>query len=84
MADNPSGIYRTITMTACNGQKVDAATNEFVDVCEVIPRRVNATQASRILRKQYKDPTITINNVAQTTQRYGMGLETFMQYATEL
>lgn len=77
-------IYRTVTLSACNGQHVNPQTNEFADFCAVLIGDYTPGRASRALRKSTGDETITILNVETETKKYAMDYETFLAYATEI
>lgn len=77
-------IYRTVTLSACNGQHVNPQTNEFEDYCAVLIGDYTPGRASRALRKSTGDDTITILNVETETRKYAMDYETFLAYATEI
>ena len=77
-------IYRTVTLSACNGQHVNPQTNEFEDYCEVLIGDYTPGRASRALRKATGVETITILNVETETRKYVMDYETFLAYATAI
>lgn len=77
-------IYRTVTLSACNGQRVNPQTNEFVDYYDVLIGDYTPGRASRALRKTTGDDTITILNVKTETKKYAMDYETFLAHATEI
>lgn len=77
-------IYRTVTLSACNGQRVNPHTNEFEDYCASLIGDYTPGRASRALRKSTGDDTITILNVETETKKYAMDYETFLAYATEI
>lgn len=75
-------IMRTITTTACLGQHINDY-GEFEDFCDVIPQDVDCEKASNILRKKWKDQSITINKVNKEKHRYTMTVEEFLACAHE-
>lgn len=75
-------IKRTITVTACIGQRVNSY-GEFEDFADVIAQDVSAEKASNIFRKKYNDQSITINHVEKDTCLYWMTVEEFLASAHE-
>lgn len=82
MAGFVNRIKRTITLTACIGQRVNAQ-GEFEDFCDCIAQDVDEAKASNIFRKKYKDQSITINHVEKETSLYWMTVEEFVACAHE-
>lgn len=72
-------IGRTIALSRCSGQMLKDG--EFFDVCEELPGRYTPERATRKLRRELGDETITINHVETETHYYSMPLEDFMIHA---
>ena len=72
-------IGRTIALSRCSGQML--ADGEFFDVYEELPGYFTPERATRKLRRELGDETITINNVEIETHYYSMPLEDFMIHA---
>ena len=79
-----ASIYRTYTLSACNGQKVNPDTGEFEDFCDVLVGDYTPPRASRTLRRKHGDDTIVINNVEKETAKYKMDALEFMAHATRI
>lgn len=77
-----SQITRTITSTACMGQRVNDY-GEFEDFCDVTTFPTDCEKASKYFRRKYKDNSITINAVEQETHTYYMSVEEFIAMAHE-
>ena len=72
-------IGRTIALSRCSGQKVHDG--EFFDVYEELPWRFTPERATRKLRRELNDESITINHVEIESHYYSMTLEEFMTHA---
>lgn len=72
-------IGRTIALSRCSGQMVHDG--EFFDVCEELPGRYTPERATRKLRRELGDESITINHVEIESHYYSMKLEDFMTNA---
>lgn len=72
-------IGRTIALSRCSGQMLKDG--EFFDVYEELPGRYTPERATRKLRRELGDETITINHVETETHYYSMPLEDFMIHA---
>lgn len=72
-------IGRTIALSRCSGQMV--RDGEFFDVCEELPGRFTPERATRKLRRELNDESITINHVEIESHYYSMTLEEFMTHA---
>lgn len=73
-------IKRTITTTACLGKCVNEY-GEFEDFCDVIAQDVDTNKASVILRKKWKNQSITINALSKETHTYVMSVDEFIACA---
>lgn len=76
-------IVRTISATACAGQRVNAL-GEFEDFCDVLQGIWDARQATAKLRRKWNDQTITINNVEPSISKYRLSSDDFFKYATPI
>lgn len=72
-------IGRTVALSRCYGQMV--VNGEFFDVYEEIPGNYTPERATRKLRRELDDETITINHVEIEKHYYSMTLEDFMTHA---
>lgn len=72
-------IGRTIALSRCSGQMV--CDGEFFDVYEELPGRFTPERATRKLRRELNDESITINHVEIESHYYSMTLEEFMTHA---
>ena len=72
-------IGRTIALSRCSGQMLKDG--EFFDVYEELPGRFTPERATRKLRRELGDDTVTINHVEIETHYYSMTLEDFMIHA---
>ena len=72
-------IGRTIALSRCSWQMLKDG--EFFDVYEELPGRYTPERATRKLRRELGDETITINHVETETHYYSMPLEDFMIHA---
>lgn len=72
-------IGRTIALSRCSGQMLKDG--EFFDVCEELPGRFTPERATRKLRRELNDESITINHVEIESHYYSMTLEDFMTHA---
>lgn len=72
-------IGRTIAFSRCSGQMLKDG--EFFDVYEELPGRYTPERATRKLRRELGNETITINHVETETHYYSMPLEDFMIHA---
>lgn len=79
-----ASIYRTYTLSACNGQRINSESGEFEDFTDVLVGDYTPPRASRALRRKYKDETITINNIEKETAKYKMDALDFMAHATRI
>ena len=77
-----SQITRSITTTACIGQRVNQY-GEFEDFCDVTTFPTNVEKASKYFRRKYNDQSITINKTEQETHVYYMSVEEFIACAHE-
>lgn len=76
-------IYRTVTVSTCNGQRVDGH-GEFEDYGVTLYRDVDPIEATNYMRRAESDPSITINNVQTVTHRYKMTIADFVKNASIL
>lgn len=74
-------VGRTITLSACNGQRVNQATGEFEDFFELLTGDYTPARATRAMRRKYHDSTIVINNVETNTDYYSMDALDFVMSA---
>ena len=72
-------IGRTIVLSRCSGQMIKDG--EFFDVYEELPGHFTPERATRKLRRELGDETITINHVETETHYYSMPLEDFMNHS---
>lgn len=72
-------IGRTIALSRCSGQMLKDG--EFFDVYEELPGRFTPERATRKLRRELNDESITINHVEIETHYYSMPIEDFMTHA---
>lgn len=72
-------IGRTIALSRCSGQMLKDG--EFFDVYEELPGRFTPERATRKLRRELNDESITINHVEIELHYYSMSLEEFMTHA---
>lgn len=72
-------IGRTIALSRCSGQMLKDG--EFFDVHEELPGRFTPERATRKLRRELGDDTVTINHVEIEAHYYSMPLEDFMIHA---
>ena len=73
-------IRRTITISVCFGQRVNAL-GEFEDFVEDITHATTADKATRHFRRKYGDESITINKVERVTDTYYLSEDEFLKYA---
>lgn len=73
-------VSRTITISVCFGQRVNAL-GEFEDFVEDVTRGITAERATAYFRRKYGDETITINHVETATDTYYLTEEEFLKYA---
>lgn len=83
MAGHVNKIRRTITLSACIGQRVNEH-GEFEDFCEVWPQDLTPEKASNIFRRKYNDQSITICHVEKDTKTYVCSVDEFIAYAHEV
>lgn len=76
-------IKRTVSLTACTGQRLNPLTGGFEEVCEVLEGLWDRDGAQRHLRRVRHDTTITIASVEQDTHVYVLSGEDFFKYAKE-
>lgn len=76
-------IGRRIVTTCCHGQMLDN-NGEFSDFTAQLVGDYSPERATRALRREYKDSTITINNVDKTSAYYKMRLDEFMRAAKRI
>lgn len=79
-----ASVGRRITLTACNGQHVNAETKEFEDFCDVLVGDFDVMRATRALRRKYHDSTIVINNIEKSRSYYKMDALTFIAHAERM
>lgn len=72
-------VGRTIALSKCSGQMLKDG--EFFDVYEELIGRYTPERATRKLRRELGDETITINHVETETHYYSMPIEDFMIHA---
>ena len=77
-------VSKKITCTACSGVRVNPETHEFEDFFEIMVGRFTPTQASRRLRREHSDTTITIRTCELETDVYRMPTLRFMALATKI
>lgn len=76
-------IRRTISLTACVGQRLNAVTGEFVEVCDVLEGKYTREEAQRHLRRVRHDDTIVLSSAETETHTYRLSGKNFMKYAKE-
>lgn len=74
-------VRRSVTLTACNGQRVNRETGEIEDYTEVLVGTYDALKATRTLRRSERDETILILNTETETDIYEMSIYDFIKYA---
>lgn len=72
-------IGRTIALSRCSGKMLKDG--EFFDVYEELPGRFTPERATRKLRRELGDETITINHIEIEKHYYSMTLEDFITHA---
>lgn len=77
-------VSKKITCTACSGVRVNPESHEFEDFCEIMVGRFTPTQASRKLRREHNDPSITIRACELDTDIYRMPVLQFIAMATKV
>lgn len=77
-------VSKKITCTACSGVRVNPESHEFEEFCEIMVGRYTPTQASRKLRREHSDITITIRACELETDVYRMPTLQFMALATKV
>lgn len=80
MAANRRYIKRSVTLSACTGQRVGEL-GDFEDYCDILVGEYTPERATRVLRRLHNDQTITILNVEHETGKYVMSIEDFIAYA---
>lgn len=81
LAQTRKTVGRTVTVTECNGQRVNRTSGEFVDFVHTLVGEHTPEQATMICRRM--DPSITINNVEVFTDYYTMPTDKFIALATK-
>lgn len=76
-------IKRTVSMTACTGQRLDSVTGEFEDFTEVLEGLYSRDAAQAHLRRVHHDATIVVASVEQDSHVYVLSGEDFLKYAVE-
>lgn len=76
-------IKRTISLTACVGQRLNPVTGQFIEVCEVLEGLYTREAAQAYLRRAKHDDTIVISAVEPDTHVYVLSGHDFMKYAVE-
>lgn len=74
-------ITKRVTCSACTGVHVNPDTNEFEDYTCVLLGKFNPVTASKRLRREEGDPSITINSVEEDTRKYRMPIMKFVAEA---
>ena len=77
-------VSKKIACTACTGVRVNPESHEFEEVCEIRVGRYAHRQASRKLRREHSDTTITIRACELETDVYRMPTLQFMALATKV
>ena len=77
-------VSRKLTLTACNGQKVNPVTHEFEDFCDVLVGKYDLLRATRALRRKYHDSSIVINNIESSEEFYTMDALEFIAHAERI
>lgn len=80
MATNGRDIRRTLSVTVCFGQRLNAL-GEFEYFCDNVFRPTTPERATRYFRRKYGDDTIVINHVETDTSTYALSFEDFLNYA---
>ena len=73
-------IGRRITITQCHGQRL-TGTGEFCDFFATLIGDYTPERATRALRREFKDSSITINAVERESAYYKMRLDEFIKAA---
>lgn len=76
-------IKRTISLTACVGQRLNPVTGQFIEVCEVLEGIYTREQAQAHLRRTMHDDTVVVSAVEPDTHVYVLSGSDFMKYAVE-
>lgn len=71
-------INKKVTCSACTGVRVNPETNEFEDYTCVLLGKFNPVTASKRLRREEGDSSITINYVEEDTHTYRMPIMKFI------
>ena len=74
-------VRRSVTLTACNGQRVNRDTGEIENYTETLVGTYDALKATRALRRSERDETIVILNTETETDIYEMSIYDFIKYA---
>ena len=72
-----ASIGRRIKITECNGQRVNEA-GEFEDFHVTLFGSYTPERATRRLRREYHDTSITINQVEESSAYHKMDIEKFI------
>ena len=73
-------VGRTVVVTHCHGQCV--SDGEFFDFSAELPGCYTMKRAQAKLRRDFADPSITLNAVEYVEAYYTMSLDLFMKLAT--
>lgn len=76
-------IKRTVSMTACVGQRLNPVTGEFEDFTEVLEGLYARDAAQAHLRRARHDDTIVVASVEQDVHVYVLSGEDFLKHAKE-
>lgn len=82
MAANRRFIKRSVTLSACEGQRVNPATGEFEVYSDVLVGSYTPERATRVIRRLTGDQSVTVTHVEQETALYSMPIEKFIAAAT--
>ena len=73
-------VSRTVVVTHCHGQCV--SDGEFIDFSAELPGCYTMKRAQAKLRRDFADPSITLNAVEYDEAYYTMPLDQFLKLAT--
>lgn len=76
-------VRRSVTITACEGQRVNPLTGELEDFYDALIGTYDAAKATRSLRRMYRDETILILKCETDTDTYEMSIEDFVKHSTK-
>lgn len=83
MLTNYRKVRRTVTLSACIGQRLSEL-GEFEDYQDILIGDYTPEKATRTLRRIHSDQTITIVRVEQETGTYEMKIEDFIETANRI